>query len=86
MIPQAYRDNFNTMLRAAKNGDLALVESKDAKTGEPRYLIAAIQHENDYQVSVVPFGHMANGNPYEEYADPTELAPPSKENVEMGNA
>ena len=84
MIPDAYRENFNTLLRAAQNGDLALVETTDAKTGDPRYVIAAIQPEED-QVRVVPFGHMASGNPYEEYADPTSV-PPTSETVELGNA
>ena len=35
-IPEYARANFNTLLRAAESGDLALVECADAGTGEPR--------------------------------------------------
>jgi Family of unknown function (DUF6117) len=41
-IPDHVRANFNTLLRAAAAGDLALVECADAMTGEPRYVIGAI--------------------------------------------
>jgi hypothetical protein len=41
-IPDHARANFNTLLRAAASGDLALVECTDAMTGEPRYVISAI--------------------------------------------
>ena len=41
-IPEYARANFNTLLRAAACGDLALVECADAMTGEPRYVLCAI--------------------------------------------
>jgi hypothetical protein len=41
-IPEYARANFDTLLRAAACGDLALVECTDATTGEPRYVICAI--------------------------------------------
>ena len=34
-IPDYARTNFNTLLRAAASGDLALLECTDAATGEP---------------------------------------------------
>jgi hypothetical protein len=34
-IPDYARTNFDTLLRAASSGDLALVECADAVTGEP---------------------------------------------------
>lgn len=71
MIPDHMRSNFNTLIRAAENGDLALIESKDAATGEQRFLIAAMHKDGD-DIVVVPFGHMATGNPYEQYVDPTQ--------------
>ena len=37
-IPEYVRTNFNTLLRAAARGDLALVECADAVTGAPRYV------------------------------------------------
>jgi hypothetical protein len=35
-IPDHARTNFDTLLRAASNGNLALMECTDATTGEPR--------------------------------------------------
>jgi hypothetical protein len=40
--PEYARANFNTLLRAAAAGDLALLDCADAVTGEPRYVICAI--------------------------------------------
>jgi hypothetical protein len=63
------RVNFNTLLRAAACGDLALVECADAMTGQPRYVICAIARDRaDY--AITPFGHLAPGNPYEAYEPP----------------
>ncbi|EJU09112.1 hypothetical protein LH128_30636, partial [Sphingomonas sp. LH128] len=39
MIPDYAHANFQTLLRAAESGDLALIECVDAGTGEPRYVI-----------------------------------------------
>jgi hypothetical protein len=41
-IPAAHRANFDTLLRAAADGNLALLECADAATGEPRYVLCAI--------------------------------------------
>lgn len=68
-IPKPFRDNFNTMLKAAKNNDLALMECTDAKTGEPRYVICAVGRDGEGYV-MTPFGHLCNGNPFEEYKAP----------------
>jgi hypothetical protein len=40
-IPDHISTNFETLLRAASNGNLALMECIDAITGEPRYVICA---------------------------------------------
>lgn len=65
------RTNFETLLRAAHNGDLALMECKDTATGEYRAVICAYYKDpksNDYIFS--PFGHLATDNPYEQYTPP----------------
>lgn len=64
--------NFQMLLKAAKRGDLALVESKDAATGAYRALVCAMSTDQQGFTNVVPFGHLADGNPYEMYKDPTE--------------
>jgi hypothetical protein len=68
-IRNADKANFETMLRAARAGHLALVECKDAATGEYRAVIAAIVEEGD-EYLITPFGHLAEGNPFETYIDP----------------
>lgn len=69
-IPEAYSNNFATLQRAQDNGDLALVECTDVKTGRPVYTICAMQPEGDGYM-MVPLAKMFDGNPYE------ELEPPS---------
>jgi len=68
-IPQHARNNFQTLLRAAGDGNLALMECLDGITGSPRYVICAVGRDNgDYVFT--PFGHLADGNPYEAYLPP----------------
>lgn len=69
-IAQSYKTNFETLNRAARNGDLTLVECTDKKTGEPVIALCAVYlYEGEY--NIVPFARMFDGNPYD------ELNPPS---------
>jgi hypothetical protein len=70
-IPDAYRRNFDTLCRAAKSGDLALMECADSVTGHPRYVICAVARTRDGEFIITPFGHLHDGNPYEAYLPPT---------------
>ncbi|TPN37947.1 hypothetical protein FKO01_06830 [Mesorhizobium sp. B2-3-3] len=68
-IPDHARSNFQTLLRAASDGNLALMECADAKTGQPRYVICAVGRDGgDYLFT--PFGHLVDGNPYDAYLPP----------------
>ena len=69
-IPTPVRTNFNTLLRAADDGNLALMECLDASTRERRYVICAVSHADNGDVVMTPFGHLADGNPYEAYFPP----------------
>jgi hypothetical protein len=69
-IPEYHRDNFQTLLRAAQNDHLCLISCKDAVTGEPRYVIAAVVLQQNGEAEFTPFGHLSNGDPYEEYIPP----------------
>lgn len=74
MIPQDMAERFNVMLRAAANGDLALLECEDAATKEPRFVICAVGYQaGEYQLT--PFGHFAPGDPYAAYLPPDEPPP-----------
>jgi hypothetical protein len=65
-IPDHARANFQTLLRAATDGTLALMECADAATGETRYVICAVSRD-DRDYVFTPFGHLAEGNPFEAY-------------------
>jgi hypothetical protein len=62
-------DNFDTLLRAAKEGNLALLECRDAKTGEYRAVIVAMGWNGEEYV-MTPFGHLHQGNAFEDYIPP----------------
>lgn len=76
-IPDAYRRNFETLLRAAEDGNLALLECTDTATGEPRYVLCAVARDEDTTFVMTPFGHLADDNPFDLYRppDPSTLAP-----------
>lgn len=68
-IPNHARANFQTLLRAAAGGNFALLECTDAETGAVRYVICAVGRD-DEEFHFTPFGHLADGNPYEAYLPP----------------
>lgn len=49
-------------IRAVENGDQALLECADVKSGAPRYVICAVDC-NGGEYLLTPFGHLAEGNP-----------------------
>ncbi|GFM31296.1 DUF6117 family protein [Novosphingobium sp. PY1] len=68
-IPEPYRRNFETLLRAAADGNLALLECRDAQTGVARYVVTAVGRDGDDYV-MTPFGHLQEGNPFDAYLPP----------------
>lgn len=70
-IPEPYRRNFQTLLDAAADGNLALMECSDAASGVPRYVIVAVGRI-DGDFTMTPFGHLHDGNPYEAYHPPSD--------------
>jgi hypothetical protein len=68
-IPDGARKNFDTLLRAARDGNLALIDCLDAMTRKPRYVLCAIGRSNGECV-MTPFSHLASGNPYDAYLPP----------------
>lgn len=68
-IPSSARSNFQTLLRAAGEGNLALMECLDAASGAPRYVICAVGR-GDGDFVFTPFGHLSDGNPYDAYLPP----------------
>lgn len=73
-IPDYISKNLDTLLRAASDGHLALMECTDAITGDLRYVICALGREGTDYVST-PFGHLVDGDPYDAYMPPAETLP-----------
>lgn len=68
-IPDAHRTNFETLLRATSDGNLALVECTDTITGAPRFVLCAVAFDGS-TYTMTPFGHLADGNPFDLYCPP----------------
>jgi hypothetical protein len=68
-IPEAIKTNFNTMVKAVKQEDIALLECRNRNTGEAAYAICAInrirQANSEPEIEMVPFGVMFSNDPYE---------------------
>jgi hypothetical protein len=72
MILPGYKTNFETIKKACRSGDLALLECKLKETGATVIVLCAMQANGDGTVSPVPLAKMFDGNPYEELEDPTQ--------------
>jgi hypothetical protein len=68
-IQKGDRQNFETILNAAKNGDLALLECADASSGEKRSVVCAVNRDGKDFV-FVPLAKLFIGNPYDELTPP----------------
>ena len=63
--------NFNTLLKAASHGDLALVSAVVAADQKPAALVCAMSTNEDGTITPVPLAVMIKGNPFELFEDPT---------------
>ena len=68
-IPAYALANFETLLKAARADDLALLECSDAATGETRFVLCAVARDGHGFV-MTPLGHLATGDPYAAYLPP----------------
>jgi hypothetical protein len=75
-IPDYHRRNFQTLLRAAQSGDLALMECTEIATGLTRYVICAVGRDGA-DFAMTPFGHLQDGNPFEAYRPPEPVDEPA---------
>jgi Family of unknown function (DUF6117) len=69
-IQKGDKRNFDTILQAAKRDELALLECIEAKTGQQRSVICAINRTNE-QYEFVPLAVLFAENPYEVLTPPT---------------
>lgn len=78
-IPDDAKANFQTLLRAAGAGHLALMACTGALTGEARYGLCAVGWQ-DGEYLMTPSGHLADGDPYQMYV------PPGDRTIDHGDA
>jgi hypothetical protein len=69
------RKNFNSLVTAIKNNDVAVMECTDTRTNEKVAIICAVNFDPDTEMfSFVPFAQMLKGNPYEYLTPPEDEA------------
>jgi hypothetical protein len=68
-IQQGDRANFQTILDAAKRGDLALLECVDITSGTPLCVVCAVNKRGN-ELEFVPLAKLFGGNPYGEVLPP----------------
>jgi hypothetical protein len=68
-IPEGIKTNFQTLIKAFENGDIALLECLNRESGEPAFAICAVNRHSKSsgkpEFEMVPFGLMFNGDPYQ---------------------
>lgn len=73
-LRQADKENFQTLLQAAANGGLALISTTRNSDGKQVALVCAMSYENGAYYPA-PLAVMVEGNPYEDFEDPTDPDP-----------
>ena len=74
MISKGQTANMETLKRAFANGDVALMEVTDSKTGELIDALCAVSFDGkEYQFS--PLAFMVRENPFERFTPPMECTP-----------
>ena len=58
-----HRKNCDTLLQAAADGNVALVECRKRATGEVVAMLCSIGRE-DGKFAITPFAEMVSGNPF----------------------
>lgn len=69
-LSAGHKANFNNLVRAAKNGDIALMQCTDAKTGEEVAAVCMVNRDAEGNVEFAPVAKLFNSNPYEELLPP----------------
>lgn len=69
-LPEAHRINFETLLRAARAGDLCILQCNDATTHDPVTAICFVSQDAEDNIELTPVARFFNGNPFEELLPP----------------
>jgi len=71
-LAKGHRKNLDTIIRAAKLDDLAVLECRDRLTGAPTPVLVAVHQDREGQYVFTPLARLFVGNPYEELLGPGE--------------
>jgi len=65
-IVQQHKANFETLMRAMKDGSVMLMDCIEKETGEHVAVICAVSiNPETEEADITPFAKFFNGNPYE---------------------
>lgn len=83
-IPEPTSKNFDTLVKAVKNGQACIVRARRKSDGAYVTLVCATWKDDEEMVNMAPFAVMTgeDGNPYDQYVpamDPEFDAEPKKE-------
>lgn len=70
-LNKAHKANFETLQLAMKGADVALVSAIRKSDKKPVALVCAMQRNDDGTTTPVPLAVMCEGNPFEDFEDPT---------------
>ena len=82
MLSEVQTNNFDTLIHAVENHDVALMECTIKATGEKVAVICASYKDEEGRQVFVPFAQLFNGDPYEILEPPggAEEVEPGAEN------
>lgn len=67
------KTNFQTLVKAAENGDLVAITGKEEATGDDVVLLCAIYVDDDEMVQFVPLGELFSTRHFENGKSPYDL-------------
>lgn len=73
-LTDAEKANFDTLLRAAADGNLALMSCKSKLDGSDLAIICCVNHNPDGSYGMVPVAAMLQGNPQDYLEPPAEAS------------
>ena len=65
-VPAGHRANLETIYRAARNNDLAVMEVSRKGSGDPAHLLVAVARDGD-EFNITPLAQLFDDNPFERF-------------------
>lgn len=72
-IVQKHKTNFETLKKACRDGNVALMDCVLKSTGEHVAAVCAVSRDDDEQFVFTPFTMFFNGNPFEMLISPMQI-------------